>query len=63
MPGKQPCYYTKKETEIQLDGEFNPLTLEVLETKIAEFANRVDLDVVAHNGPPHLGLHCLPSYL
>ena len=27
--------------------------------KIAEFANIVDPDEVAHNEPPHLGLHCL----
>ena len=32
-------------------------------TKIAEFANSVDLDEVAHNEPPHLDLHCLPSSL
>ena len=32
----------------------------VPETKIAEFANRVDLDEVAHHEPPHLDLHCLP---
>ena len=31
--------------------------------KIAEFANSVDLDEVAHNEPPHLDLHCLPSAL
>ena len=35
------------------------LTLSVPETKIAEFANCVDLDEVAHNEPPHLDLHCL----
>ena len=29
--------------------------------KIAEFANSVDLGEVAHNEPPHLHLHCLPS--
>ena len=33
------------------------------ETKIVEFANRVDLDEVAHNEPPHLDLHCSPSSL
>ena len=33
------------------------------ETKIAEFANNVDLDEVAHHEPPHLDLHCLPSSL
>ena len=36
------------------------LTL-LTETNIAEFANSVDLDEVAHNEPPHLDLHCLPS--
>ena len=39
------------------------LTLPVPETKIAEFANSIDLYEVAHNEPPHLGLHCLPSSL
>ena len=33
------------------------------EMKIAEFANRVDLDEVAHNEPPHPDLHCLLSSL
>ena len=33
------------------------------ETNIAEFANSVDLDEVAHNEPPHQDLHCLPSSL
>ena len=37
--------------------------LEVLETKIAEFANSEDLDEVAHKEPPHLDLHCLLSSL
>ena len=36
------------------------LTLEVPETKIAEFANGADLDEVAQNGPHHPDLHCLP---
>ena len=31
--------------------------------KIVEFVNRVDPDEVAHNEPPHLDLHCLPSSL
>ena len=31
------------------------------ETKIAEFANSVDSDEVAHGEPPHLDLHCLLS--
>ena len=30
---------------------------------VAEFANNIDLDEVAHNEPPHLDLHCLPSSL
>ena len=28
---------------------------------IAELANRVNLDEVAHNEPPHLDLHCFNS--
>ena len=40
-----------------------PLTLKVPETKIAEFANSVDLDEVAHDEPPHLDLHCSPIAL
>ena len=32
----------------------------VPETKLAEFANSVDLDEIAHNEPLHLDLHCLP---
>ena len=39
------------------------LTLEVLEMKIAEFANSVHLDEVAHHEPLHLDLPCLPSSL
>ena len=31
--------------------------------KIAEFANSIVLDEVAHNEPPLLDLHCLPSSL
>ena len=42
---------------------FSGLILQVPATKIAEFANSVDLDEVAHNEPPHLDLHCLPSGL
>ena len=30
---------------------------------IAEFANSVDLDEVAHNEPPHQDLYCLPASL
>ena len=32
-----------------------------LNTKTAEVANTVDLDEVAHDEPPHLELHYLPS--
>ena len=39
------------------------LTLLVPETKIAKFANSIVLDEVAHNEPPHLDLHYLPSSL
>ena len=41
---------------------FNSL-LKLQETKIAEFANSVDLDEVAHNEPPHQDQQCLPSSL
>ena len=37
--------------------------LKTTETKIAEFANSVDFDDVAHNEPPHLVLHCMSSSL
>ena len=30
---------------------------------MAEFANSVDLEEVAHYEPPHLDLHCLPFNL
>ena len=36
------------------------LPFEAPKLKIAEFANSVDLNE-AHNEPPHLDLHCLPS--
>ena len=32
-------------------------------TKIAEFANSINLDEMAHNESPHLDLHCLSSSL
>ena len=41
----------------------NLLTLQVPEMKIAETANSIDVDEVAHNEPPHLDLHFLPSCL
>ena len=37
--------------------------LQVPATKIADFANSIDLDEVAHNEPSHLDLHCLPCSL
>ena len=39
------------------------INLSTRDAKIAEFAFSVDLDEVAHNEPPHLDLHCLPSSL
>ena len=39
---------------------FNSLTTR---DEIADFANSVDLDQVAHNEPPLLDLHCLPFSL
>ena len=43
----------------------DPVVINSLTTRdeIAEFANSVDIDEVAHNEPPHLDLHCLPSNL
>ena len=43
--------------------EITTLTLQVPGTKIAELANSVDLDDVAHNEPLHLDLHCVPASL
>ena len=37
--------------------------LKAPEMNIAEFANSVDFDEVAHNEPPHQDLHSLPSSL
>ena len=42
---------------------FEQLTLRVQETKIAEFANSVGLDELAHDEPPHQDLHYLLSRL
>ena len=39
------------------------LTLYSPKSKTAEFQNGVDLNEKAHNEPPHLDLHCLPSSL
>ena len=39
------------------------LILNAPKTKIVEFANNVDPDEVAHNEPPYIGLHCLPTCL
>ena len=39
------------------------LTIKVPETKIVELVNSVNLEEVAHDEPPHLDLHCLPSSL
>ena len=48
---------------LYLPVEIINLTLYLPVTKIAKFANSVDLDEVALNEPPHLDLHCLPSSL
>ena len=37
------------------------LTLKAPSTTIAEFANTVDPDEMAHNKPSHLALQCLHS--
>ena len=38
-------------------------TDQLVKYQIAEFANSIDLDEMAHNEPPQLDLHCLPSSL
>ena len=50
---------------VQCNSNLYPFLLNLLvpETKIAEIANSVDLDDLAHDEPPHLDLHCLPSGL
>ena len=45
------------------ESKCGQLTFNTPRMKIAEFANSVDPDEVAHNEPPHLDLHCLPSSL
>ena len=40
-----------------------PIRSLVPDTKLAEFANSLDLNEVAHNEPPHLDLHSLPANL
>ena len=39
----------------------SPKVFKYQRRKKAKFANGLDLDEVAHNEPPHLDLHCLPS--
>ena len=39
------------------------LTLKATNTTIAEFENTADPDEMAHNGPSHLDLQCLPNSL
>ena len=43
-----------------LTKAFNSL---ITEPKLAEFANSIDLDEVAHDEPPHLDQHSLLSSL
>ena len=45
------------------DKEILVLIPKMQKTKMDELANSVDPDEVAHNEPPHLDLHCLPSSL
>ena len=42
-------------------GALRDNSLSTREIKLAELANSVDFDEVAHNDPPHTDLHCLPS--
>ena len=43
--------------------QMKPLTRKAPNTTIAELANTVDPDEIAHNEPSHLDLQCLPSSL
>ena len=56
-------YCGRKTTIQQYNNSDNGINSLSTETKIAEFANSVDFDEVAHNEPPHQDLHCLPSSL
>ena len=51
---------TKQCSELSV-YEDTHLALKVSETKIAKYANCIDLDEVAHDEPPHLDLMCLCS--
>ena len=55
------CWQLKYHNTIYYEVH-EPLTLYVPESKMAEFANSVDLDQVAHNEQPHQDLHCLSSF-
>ena len=51
--------------EVHLCNHDNKTSINALSamTKIAIFANRVDLDEVAHHEPPHLDPHCFSPSL
>ena len=51
------------ETKTTMTVAYIVNSLTTRETKLAEFANSVDLNEVAHNEPLHLDLHCLPCSL
>ena len=53
------CSYIQMSKTFQGKLALTPYIITRDET--AEFANSVVLDEVAHNEPPHLDLHCLPS--
>ena len=53
----------KYEVHVLFKGSPIGINQMVPETKIAEFANSLDLDEVAQHEPTHLDLHCLPSSL
>ena len=42
---------------------FGALRVNYQRRKQVKFADSVELDKVAHNEPPHLDVHCLPSSL
>ena len=61
--GHNPIYLSNLVVKGGNDVSWPCINSQVPETKIAEFANSVDLDEMGHDEPPHLDLHCFPSSL
>ena len=57
------CLAYASQFDMIIQRSYLALLFKVPVAKITEFANSVDLAEVAHNEPPHLDLHYLPSSL